>query len=167
MVLDREPILAIEPDTGLGFVGRMSGISSNFQLHVLLMDVFPQSDAQTGRRISQKTGDIVRGRIEDQRDETPLVGYWNLRAWTALRRADALPGDHPESSTSHWIWNEGTPGDIPLFDGYRVVTLGPASYARNFFAQRDFLALRADIEVERLLSADEVTGWVKRFSQPG
>lgn len=37
VVLDREPILVIEPDTGLGFVGRMSGISSNFQLPVLLM----------------------------------------------------------------------------------------------------------------------------------
>ena len=166
MVLDREPILAIEPDTGLGFVGRMSGISSNFQLHVLLMDVFPQSDARSGRRISHKTGDIVRGRIEVQQDDAPLVGCWNLHAWTALRETVALPRDHEQSSTNHWIWNEGVPGDIPVFDDYRVVALGPASYARSFFAQREFLGLRADIEVERLLSADEVSAWVERFSQP-
>jgi hypothetical protein len=167
MVLDREPILAIEPDTGLGFVGIISGISSNFQLHALLMDIFPQSDARSDRRISQKTADIVRGRIEDQQDDAPLVGHWNLHAWTALRGTAALPRDHEESSTSHWIWNEGVPADIPMFDGYRVVALGPASYARSFFAQREFLGLHADIEVERLLSADEVNAWIRRFSQSG
>jgi hypothetical protein len=167
MVLDREPILAIEPDTGLGFVGRISGISSNFQLHVLLMDIFPQSDARSDRRISQKTADIVRGRIEDQQDDAPLGGHWNLHAWTALRGTVALPRDHEESSTSHWIWNEGVPDDIPVFEGDRVVALGPASYARSFFAQREYQSLRADIEVERLLSADEVNAWVKRFSQSG
>jgi hypothetical protein len=167
MVLDREPILAIEPDTGLGLVGRMSGISSSFQLHVLLMDIFPQSDVRSDRRISQKAGDIVRGRVKDQQDDAPLVGRWNMHAWTALRGAGELPHDHDESSIRSWIWNEGVPADIPVFDGYRVVVLGPASYARSFFAQREFLGLRADIEVERLLSADEVNAWVKRFSQGG
>jgi hypothetical protein len=167
MVLDREPILAIEPDTGLGLIGTMSGISSNFQLHVLLMDVFPTSDAGSGRRISQRAGDIVRGRIADQEDDAPMVGSWNLHAWTALQGTGRLSRDHDESSTDHWIWNEGVPADIPLFNDYRVVILGPASYARSFFAGREFRGLRADIEVERQLSPDEVSAWVRRFSQPG
>jgi hypothetical protein len=167
MVLDGEPILAIEPDTGLGLVGRISGISSNFQLHVLLMDIFPQSDVRSGRRISQKAADIVRGRVADQQDDAPLVGHWNLHAWTALQATGGLPRDHHQSSTDHWIWNEGVPAEIPVFHGYRVIVLGPASYPRSFFAQRDFRGLYADIDVERLLSPDEVNAWVQRFSQPG
>ena len=167
MVLDREPIVVIEPDTKLGLVGRMSGISSNFQLHVLLMDVFPQSDPRAGRRISQKAADVTRGTIEEQQDDAGIVGCWNLHAWTALQGSGHLTNDHSPSATDHWIWNEGVPADIPEFDGYRVVVLGPPSYARSFAAGRTFLNLRADIEIERLLTPDAVDGWVTRFSQAG
>ncbi len=166
MILDREPILAIEPDTGLGLVGRISGVSSNFQLHALLMDIFPQSDARNGRRVSRKAADIVRGRVVEQQDDAPIVGHWNLQAWTALRGTGALSRERRQSSTNNWIWNEGVPADIPLFDGYRVVVLGPASCARSFIPQGDFGGLRADIEVERVLSSNEINAWVKRFSLP-
>jgi len=163
MVLDREPILVIEPSAGLGLVGRMSGVSSNVQLHMLLMDIFPQADARNSRRISQKVADIMRGNVAEQQIDPPVTGHWNLHAWTALRGTGRLSRDHNESSISHWIWNEGLPADIPLFDRYRVVVLGPPSYARSFAAQREFLGLRADIEVERLLPPDEVDAWVRRF----
>jgi len=167
MVLDREPVLAIEPDTKLGLVGRMSGISSNFQLHVLLMDVFPHSDPRSDRRISQRAADVTRGTIAEQQDDAGIVGCWNLHAWTALQGTGRLTNDHSPSAMDHWIWNEGVPAHIPIFDGYRVVVLGPPSYERNFSAQRDYLNLRADIEVERPLTPGEVDGWVTRFSQAG
>jgi hypothetical protein len=177
MVLDREPLLVMEPGTDLGLVGTMSGISSNFELHVLLMDVFPQSPPagslqalanlvglRRRQRVTQRASDIVRGTVADQRGE-PVTGHWNLHAWTALRATGRLSRGHEEEARSHWIWNEGVPADIPAFDGYRVVLLGPPSYERNFDAQRQFAGLRPDIEVQRLLSADEVNAWVKRFSQ--
>jgi hypothetical protein len=163
-VLDREPILVIEPDTALGLIGRMSGVSSNFQLHVLLMDIFPTPRSQSAPRVSRHVADIVHGRAGKQEDDAPLTGAWNMHAWTALQGTGVLPHDHQESSIKHWIWNEGLPADIPTFDGYRVVALGPPSYARQFLAQRDFLGLRADIEIERLLSADDVKAWIARFS---
>ena len=50
---------------------------------------------------------------------------------------------------------------------FLFVVLALPSYPRSFFAQRDFLGLRADIDVERLLSPDEVGAWVRRFSQSG
>jgi hypothetical protein len=165
MVLDGEPILVVEPDTGLGLVGRMSGVSVNFQLHVLLMDVFPRSNSRSGPRISPKAAAIVRGNVDEQQDDAPITGHWNLHAWTALQATGRLSRDHDPSSSSHWIWNEGVPADIPAFDGHRVVVLGPSSYRRSFFAQRDFRGLRANIDVERLLSPDEVAAWVGRFSQ--
>jgi hypothetical protein len=167
MVLDREPILVIEPETRLGLVGRMSGVSSNFQLHVLLMDVFPQSDPRGSRRISQKAADVTRGTVAEQQDDPAMTGCWNLHAWTALQGSGRLTNDHSPSAVDHWIWNEGVPAHIPTFDGYRVIVLGPPSYARSFSAGRDFSTLRADIEVERLLAPDEVDGWVARFSRAG
>jgi hypothetical protein len=166
-VLDREPILVLEPDTALGLVGRMSGISSNFQLHVLLMDVFPRSEPRRAPRVSQQVADIVRGNVSEQQYEAVIAGCWNLHAWTALRRDGRLSPGHDNTSTDHWIWNEGVPADIPVFDCYRVVVLGPTSYVRSFFAQRDFRGLHADIEVERLLAAAEVGAWVARFAQAG
>jgi hypothetical protein len=49
-VLDNEPVLAIEPDTRLGMLARMSGVVENFQLNVLLMDVFPRAGLLARRR---------------------------------------------------------------------------------------------------------------------
>jgi hypothetical protein len=178
MVLDKEPLLVIEPETGLGVVGTMSDISSNFELHVLLMDVFPQAGTvgslralatlvglRKRRRVSQRARDIVRGVVADQGGE-PVIGQWNLHAWTALQATGRLSQGHEEQATAHWIWNEGVPADIPEFEGHRVVLLGPPSYERNFDAQRRFAGLRPDIEVQRMLSADEVEAWVKRLSAP-
>ncbi len=165
MVLDQEPMLVIEPETRLGLIGKISGVSSNFQLHVLLMNVFPQSGRESGPRLSRKAADVARGNIPEQRAEETITGHWNMHAWTALRGTDKLSTDHSEASIRHWIWNEGVPADIPVFDGYRVILLGPPSYERLFASQRDFRTLRADIDVERLLSSNEVNAWIERFSQ--
>lgn len=137
------------------------------EVQVLLMDVFPRSDSRSGPRISPKAADIVRGNIAEQQDDAPITGQWNLHAWTVLRAIGRLSRDHDRSSSSHWIWNEGVPADIPTFDGHRVVVLGSPSYPRSFVAQRDFRGLRADIDVERLLSPDEVAAWVGRLSRSG
>lgn len=175
-VLHREPLLVIEPGTGLGLVGTMSGISINFQLQVLLMDVFPHPEAggtlqslarrpgggSAQRRVSQEAADIARGNVAEQTGEV-VAGSWNLFAWSAVQATGSLPDGQGPDATSHWIWHEGVPADIPLFEGYRVVLLGKASYARQFKAQRDFLGLRADVEVERLLAGGEAAAWVERF----
>jgi hypothetical protein len=41
----------------------------------------------------------------------------------------------------------------------------PPFHACEFASQREFLGLRADIEVERVLPAEEVNAWVERFSR--
>jgi hypothetical protein len=176
-VLDREPLLVIEPDTGLGLAGTMSGISSNFQLHVLLMDIFPRPGTRGAiaaladrlglgppRRVSRRAAGIARGTIADQSGE-PVTGQWNLYAWTALQATGRLPHGHAADATTHWIWNEGVPADIPAFEDRRVVLLGPPPYARGFDSQREFLGLRADIAVERVLPPAEVKDWVERFAR--
>jgi hypothetical protein len=66
-------------------------------------------------------------------------------------------------SLSHtWIWNEGMPADIPVLDGHRVLLLGPASYSRQWKAQRMFLKLPARLTAD-LLSEDDVARWLERI----
>ena len=166
-VLHDEPYLAIEPETGRGIEGRMSGVAENFQLNVLLMDVFPRRGllglGMGRRRVSAAAAAVARGRGPQQTEEV-VSGRWNLYAWTALGEDLKLPDPHDYGSQRHWIWNEGVPADIPVFEGRRVVLLGPASYVRTWRSQRAFDVLPADLTVERQLSAPEVGQWLRRFA---
>lgn len=83
-------------------------------------------------------------------------------AHAALR---ALSGHFslPDDSSAFWIWNEGTPADIPVFDGRRVILLGPASYPRSWQSQRMFDNLPAKLEIEHKLTKDEIQDWLQRM----
>lgn len=166
-VLDNEPYLAIEPATASGIQGRMSGISENFQLNVLLMDVFPQRGWFAKRRVSKTAASIARG-IGPQQTNEVLHGTWNLYTRRALQSDGTLPdpmqgaqGDVRKS----WIWNEGVPADIPPFDGFRIILLGPPAYDRTWSAQRDFATLPAVLTVERQLSPTDVSQWLTRMAR--
>lgn len=163
-VFDDEPIVVLEPATLSGLVGRMSGISENFQLNVLLMDVFPKSKSGwfSRRRVSREAAQIARGNGPQMASEI-LKGTWNLYAWTILRGRDELPGPLDVDASAHWVWNEGIPADIPCFDNQRVVVLGPPAYERSWRSQRDFKCLKADLRVEKILTAAEVDEWIKKL----
>lgn len=149
-VLDDEPVLVIEPSAGVGFAGRISGIADNLQLNTLLMDVFPGASTP---RVPKAVVEIVNGSGPQQGDYV-VKGCWNLCTWRAVQPGLVLPVAEGQS-TGDWIWNEGKPEDIPLFDGRRVVLLGPSSYERIWPAQRTFSRLEAKVEIERELGGDE------------
>jgi hypothetical protein len=156
-VLHDEPYVAIEPATGIGISGRMSGIVENFQLNTLLMDEFPRDEP----RVSKAAVAVARGDGPQQIDET-VTGTWNLYTYEALTAGGGLPdpADHAHSHT--WIWNEGMPADIPVLDGHRVILLGPAPNPRLWQAQRMFLKLRARLTAE-LLDEDAVARWLSKI----
>ena len=156
-VLHDEPYVAIEPDTRTGIAGLMSGIVENFQLNTLLMDAFPGNE----RRVSEAAVAVARGEGPQQIGET-ITGVWNLFTYQALQPGATLP-DAADVSRSHtWIWNEGTPADIPLLHDHRVIMLGPASYGRTWQAQRMFLKLPAGITAEPL-GEDAVGEWLEKI----
>ena len=156
-VLHDEPYVAIEPATRTGVAGRMSGIVENFQLCTLLMDEFPRDEP----RVSKAAVAVARGDGPQQIDET-VTGVWNLFTYAALRPGGELP-DPADMSLSHtWIWNEGMPADIPVLDGHRVLLLGPASYSRQWKAQRMFLKLPARLTAD-LLGEDAVAQWLEKI----
>lgn len=161
-VLHDEPYVALEPGTGRGIAGRMSGIADNFQLNVLLMDVFPRPLLSV-RRVSASAAQVARGDGPQQTKEV-LTGRWNLYAWTALQPDKTLPNPKDYGLQSAWIWNEGTPADIPAFEGVRVILLGPPSYERTWGSQRLFNALRAELTVAGKLNRAEVDHWLDRLA---
>jgi len=161
-VLDNEPTLVIEPQTRLGMLARMSGVVENFQLNVLLMDTFPNPGIFARRRVPKSVADVARGIGPQQTDET-VKGCWNLYNWTAIEPGLKLPDSSNYRDSDSWIWGEGSPEDISVFEGRRVVLLGPASYARAWGCARMFDKLPATLEVEQNLAKDEVTDWLQRM----
>jgi hypothetical protein len=163
-VFSNEPSLIIEPSTKLGFEGKMSGISGNFQLHTLLMDIFPKQHLwQIQRRVNKKAVDIAMGKGAQCDPRNTVSGVWNMYDWQAIQPDLTLPDPINYQNTNNWIWGEGCPADIPVFSGFRVILLGDPSYKRGFGAQRDFANLPANITRDRLLNREEVTAWLSRM----
>jgi hypothetical protein len=158
-VLEDDPILVIDIEEKVGFMGKISGIVDNFQLHTLLMDKVPQIGFFKRKRVPQKVVDIARG-IGEQMSETQVTGYWNLYNWTAISEALSLPDPTDYSNSKFWIWGEGTPTDIATLHGFRVILLGKSSYERSWKSQRIFASLKADITIEKELKKDEIAHWL-------
>jgi hypothetical protein len=54
-----------------------------------------------------------------------------------------------------WVWNEGTPTDIPVVDGVRLLVLDPPPYERSWPAGRFFPHMTGDLVLERVLGEEE------------
>ncbi len=54
-----------------------------------------------------------------------------------------------------WVWNEGTPSDIPVVDGVRLLVLDPPPYERSWPAGRFFPHMTGDLVLERVLGEEE------------
>jgi hypothetical protein len=162
-VLHEEPILVLEPATGLGIAARISGLADNFQLHTLLMESFPSSGIRAGTRVPRFVAEIARGVGPQQAEET-VTGFWNLYNWQAVQANGELPPADDFTHSSVWIWNEGCPADIPQFEGQRVVLLGPPSLERSWNAMRIFESLPASLKIEKNLSSEEVRSWLQKFA---
>lgn len=156
-VLHQEPILVLEPARARGFIGTFSGIADNAQLHALLMAHYPDA----AKTFPKKALPIFDGSGE-QTSEMTVESNWNLYAFGALNRDGSIKDDLADSE--YWLWNEDAPIDIPKFENYRVIVLGPSSYTRGWQAQRLFAPLRASIDVDRELGAHDVAAWMQRLA---
>jgi Phosphotransferase enzyme family. len=64
-----------------------------------------------------------------------------------------------------WIWNEGTPGDIPPIDGVCLLVLDPRPYERHWPAGRFFPGIRADLVLDRVLSPQQTQAFLTQLWQ--
>ncbi len=159
-VLDNEPLVVIDPAREVGVVVRMSGVADNFQLHTLLMNTFPRRWLER-RRVSETAVAVAMGLGPQQSGEV-VTGRWNLYQASALGPEGRLASDSIQSS-EHWIWGEGTPTEISLIDGHRVVLLGSPSHNRSWRSVRLFSSLKAGLHDMQVLDKVGVRGWLQQI----
>jgi hypothetical protein len=130
--------------------------------NMLLMEAFPRPDG-AAPRITPAAAALARGEGPQQLQD-PVHGAWNLYSWRAVTPALGLPRATDRDASEHWIWNEGTLAAVPLFEGRRVILLGPPAYARSWRAQRLFSVLPASLTIEETLSPEQVRAHLERMA---
>ncbi len=157
--------LALCPLEGRGFELLVDGVVSNFDLHALLAGALIERGVPGE---ANPPGVLAYLRGESERSPRGhVVGSFNLYDHRAggcdLRRPTEVPQDA-------WVWNEGGPRDVPLWEGRRTLLVGPPAYARTWSPGRTFSALFPSVEVTRELAADEVAttlGRLRAGTSPG
>lgn len=139
------------PVVGRGFDVRVDGLVRNFDLHLLLAEAL----ATKGVPVAKNDRAVIANLRKD--DAAPkgasVRGSFNLYSWQAAGFDLADGGRVPHDV---WVWGEGAPRDVPLFDGVRTLLIGPASMQRGWNAGRTFARLFADVSIQREWSRDEV-----------
>lgn len=148
-VLDDEQLLVLHRATGRGWWVTISGVADNFQLHTLLAGAL-SGPAEQGL-IEGLTVDpswvAVATDAPEERFGGTVVGSFNL-----------------VDGHGKWIWNEGVPADIPLFEGARVVVLDPPPYQRSWNNIRRFPMMPASLTVTGALAPAEAPDWLARVA---
>lgn len=155
------PLLVIEPLTGRGIEARMSGVTSNVQMHILLMDIFPNPDNEKRGNYSKLDVNVARGQGNANYQDS-ISTHWNLVNWHGAPEKSGIR-DNDLAPHSVWIWHEGVPGDIPLFEDRLIVILDPPLIKRSFSWGRDFMHLDAEIVIENELSRQDVDIWLEKM----
>ncbi|MDI1465556.1 hypothetical protein QEZ54_31760 [Catellatospora sp. KI3] len=148
-VLDNAQLVVLHRAQRRGYVVRIGGVGDNFQLHTLLAGTL--------------AGPAERGL---------LTGYEVDPAWTAVAAnapRSAFGGQvrgqfNLVDVHGNWIWNEGTPADIPLLDGVRVVVLDPPPYARGWDNSRRFPLMPAWISLDEVMAPEQAAAWLSRVA---
>jgi hypothetical protein len=175
-VLDDEPALILHPGEKKGFEVRISGIAVNFELNLQIMKNLIGEE-----RDGWLAGDAIDPDIMNY-DKT-FTGRYNLWNWPGLLPDRTVPEDGwgrkeriereaPERqsplvgrTSQDWIWNEGVPDDILLFEGRRVILLGPPPYSRSFNGGRMFRDMEPEFVIEKKLGPQEVDSWLNRIAE--
>lgn len=155
-VLFDEPVVIIDIDSKAGFEGTISGIVDNYQLQHLLMASPMLNGGQPA--LSQEYIDIVSGYSKEYTSENVIESKWNMYSATFLDNKD----EEQAVNTTTWIWSEGSPSDIPIYKGLRMILLGKPSYIRESRVQRTFRNLKANIEIDKVLTDEEIDKWLDK-----
>ncbi|WP_433344274.1 hypothetical protein [Micromonospora sp. CA-111912] len=150
-VLDGERLLVLHRATGRGWRVTIDGVADNFQLHTLLAGALAgpaERGLIEGLTVDPSWVEVATDAPEDRFGGT-VVGSFNL-----------------VDGHGKWIWNEGAPADIPLFDDARVVVLDPPPYQRSWNNIRRFPLMSAALTVEETLAPTEAADWLTRVAEP-
>ncbi|MBB5915073.1 hypothetical protein BJY24_003940 [Nocardia transvalensis] len=145
LVLDDEPLVVLHRDSGTGYRLRMNGIGDNFQLDTLLGDILVGGGHLPGEPPSAEAAACCR----DAEGMVPSAGTFLFHA--------------PDGSR---VWYEGTPSDIPVLDGARVLVLDERPFPHHFPAGRFFPDLPGDLTLEGVLGEQEAADLLAKVAAP-
>jgi hypothetical protein len=152
LVLDDEPLVALDHASGRGFGLTMSGVGDNFQLHTLLAD-----------RLS---------RLPGRRDSLPALEP-PKRGWVAAATDGEVrrPASDPIlrrfrlfDGHGAYVFPEGRPADIEPLDGTRVLVLHPPLAPLGWTGGRFYEHLPPVLTLDRELDPAEAAGWLSRVA---
>lgn len=150
LLLEEEPVIVLHRPTGTGYQVRISGVGDNFQLHTLLAHAL-----------------IGGGHIPGDAPEASWVAAATDAALTPELAAEQVVGAfNLVGPDGGWIWNEGTPSDIPVVEGSRLLVLDPPPYKRSWNNVRFFPMIPGSLRLERVLGAEEAERWFALVSEP-
>jgi len=156
----REPLLVIHPEARKGWRFEMNDLSTNTELYVLLLDHImgdPKKGQLAGKRpnpkavLTIKDPDNAPKKVQEQ--DVPF----HTLAWSGILPDGTLPdpkGDKVEHY--NWVWLEGIPIEIPIFENERVILLQGPVMKRTVEVPVPYDALFPTLKPKGKLSGPEV-----------
>jgi hypothetical protein len=183
-LLEDEALLVIDTVTQRAMQVRISNISFNMQLSILIQHALRlqyEEDTAALEGVPEEWCPAVRKKVIQQADGTApqaAVSHreipWDLLDHTAVVKSStkgSTPGHQQKirfnRDSEHWIWNEGMPADIApctALGGMRVVLLAPPSYSRCFNFTREFEKLVPKFNVVKYFGAEETADFLRKIA---
>lgn len=157
-ILLNEKLLFFHMPSRRAFSLTIDSVPGNFALHTLLASALCDALNFTGP--ATPVLECVRG-TGPASCRIPSIGYWNLYTCNAC----GLFPDMDRSPKTDWIWNEGIPAHIPLFDNCRIVLAGENKIERSWNTKRTFEFLRPSVQLNFELSRQETEELLKRMTR--
>lgn len=158
-VLHDEPFLVVHAASHRAFAFRVSGAADNFQLHILLLG------ALAGEGPDRIEGIVPSVAAVESATDMPACGESVVSNWQLANVSALAAGDDIASidARKHWIWNEGFPAEIEVFEGQRVVLVAPSMIRRGFTSDRVFDAMHAQIVPAGVTRGNDVIALIDRM----
>ena len=158
-VVDHEPLLVIHPEQRRGFTFVIDDISTNLELYVLMLDQIagdPKKGFVKVAKPNQRAVAVLKDPDAVVR-KTPEVDLpFHTYAWTGLQPDGTLPDSETDRDVQHWVWTEGVPIEIPIFEGARVILLTKPVMKRTAEIEPVFTALAPRVKLVSKLTSVEV-----------
>jgi hypothetical protein len=160
-LLEDEDLLVLDPVNRRGWKVHLSGVADNRQLHLLLAGALPGSHSP---RPSPEA--IAAASTSDEVGEAgTMQSVWTMYQWRALHLDGSLPHT-PETidPARDLVTHLGVPSQIEVFEGARVLLLGPPLEVKTWNANRIFYELHGGVKILETLTPEAVRSWLARIT---
>lgn len=157
-LIDDVPLLVLHPDSRRGFRLVMNDVTTNLELFVLLLDTLigdPAKGMLPGTRPNAKAVRMIKDPDYAPKNPPEIKVFWNMVGWTGVLEDGTLP-DPQSDAHAYWVWVEGVPIEIPIFEGERVILMQPPVMKRGYDVEPAFSALTPRMKLKSKVSGAEV-----------